>query len=145
MYDALTQAIVAAILASPINAIIGGRIYPSTDVPPDAAFPRAYIAYRRPPNYSRFPIPDGGIDRKVIFDFLFASRKQDTAQLTHMIEVWDAQARPYIEAITIAPVAGQPRLVYVMRVNDGMPIPQSDDRNTYVVGGGQYESYFQEN
>lgn len=138
MNDALTAALVAALLASPIGTAVGGRIYPASDVPPNVPFPRCYIAFRRPPPYRNSNRTERSRDRTVVFDLLFASRTQDTPQLAHTLNLLDIQAEPYVTAITC------PNLVYVMRVNDVVQVPQSDDRNTYVVGGGQYEALMQE-
>jgi hypothetical protein len=127
------------ILYPGLNAAVGGRFYPSSQVPPNAPFPRNYIELRRPARYTRWNRSDGAIDREQPVAILWATNTATSATAFYDIQRWDRRARSLLEYNVRA--AG---LVYFMRVGDVESSMQSDDLNTYVMGGGLYTAYFQE-
>jgi hypothetical protein len=144
MNDELVRSILAILRAdndptAGLNAAMGGRFYPSAQVPANAPFPRNYIELRRSPNYTRWNRSDGAIDREQPVAILWATNTAVSATAFFDIQRWDRRARGLLEYNVHAP-----NLVYFIRSGDIEPSMQSDDLNTYVMGGGLYTAYFQE-
>lgn len=146
MNDELVKAIIALMRtdtdpAAGLNSAVGvsGRFYPSPQVPANAPFPRNYVELRRPPNYTRWNRSDGAVDRYQPVAILWATNTATSPTAFFDIERWDRRARQILEYNVRAT-----NLVWFMRMGDVEITTQSDDLNTYVMGGGLYEAYFQE-
>jgi hypothetical protein len=148
MNEEMREAVIAIIRTSAIGTAVGGRIYKADQVPPTTIvggvsiptpFPRCYVALRRSPNYVQYNRADGGIDRTVYFEVLFAQTTAVSATADKDIEGWDKQAKLLLHYGVSCPT-----LVYARRIGDSPATQQADDLNTYLVGGGMYEAFFQE-
>jgi hypothetical protein len=141
----LVFAVIAFIRASAVGAALGGRIYPAAQIPPNALFPRCYIALRQSQNYYSFNKRDGGVDRHQTVDILFAQTVAVSPTAFKDIEGWDKATRALVEwnihRYSVPPV---PDLTSFQRVADYPTSNQVDDLNTYVMGGGTYDAFYQE-
>jgi hypothetical protein len=142
--DELVRNIIAILRADTdptvgVSTAVGGRHYPSAQVPANAPFPRNYIELRRSANYTRWNRSDGAIDRHQQVAVLWATNTATSATAFFDIQRWDRRSRLLLEFSIRAT-----GLVYFMRIADIEPTMQSDDLNTYVMGGGLYDAYFQE-
>jgi hypothetical protein len=125
-----------------INTKVGGRIYDISAVPANVAFPRAYIRIRRPPESVRWNRSDGGVDKHIPVEVLFASTTTASPTAAFDIMDLDARARVILEYNVTKEMV--PGLVWFRRTGDVENQPQANDLTTYVMGGGRYEAYIQE-
>jgi hypothetical protein len=148
MNEELREAVIAIIRASSVGAGVGGRIYKADQVPPTTIingvssptpFPRCYVALRRSPNYVQYNRADQGIDRIQLFEVLFAQTTAASPTADKDIEGWDKATKALLHYGVSCT-----NLIFARRIGDSPATQQSDDLNSYLVGGGMYEAHFQE-
>jgi hypothetical protein len=148
MNEEMREAVIAVIRGSAIGTGVGGRIYKADQVPSTVQvngqsvptpFPRCYVALRRSPNWTQYNRADGGIDRIQYFEVLFAQTTAVSPTADKDIEGWDKAAFALLHYGVSCP-----NLVYVRRIGESPAAQQSDDLNSYLVGGGIYEALFQQ-